>query len=282
MISLSNINGWQIHHHEKLIYQSNKGTPGLRLKFYQYPAYRQTVDINRYPEKCHLKVKGNNNYFIFQNKVKTKGVISLERIIIVHPISSYHDITEDWGKISNISDSLKKKYQQKLRYWPLYEKAISDVTGQDWFHTDDLATWAKSASVYIKEKIKHAEKQDERLGAEQAFVKGIGDCDEFIDLFITFARMRGIPCRRLTGFYISTRHGIKNEAHAWGEILSPLIGWIPIDIPLNNLGSHYVNYIILKIEEFSSDLPDYQIQIKHSSVVHYQWELPDPIITPIY
>jgi len=47
----SKIHGWQIHHHEKLMYQANAGTPTLRLKFYQYPPYRQTVEINKYPEK---------------------------------------------------------------------------------------------------------------------------------------------------------------------------------------------------------------------------------------
>jgi len=282
MKASSKIHGWQIHHHEKLMYQSNAGTPTLRLKFYQYPSYRQTVVINKYPEKCHLKTKGHNNYFIFQQRVRSKGIVSLERIITIRPTPSFHNKVDDWGKISNVPYSLKQKYQQKSVYWPLHASAIHDISDEKWFHTDDLATWIKSASFYIKERIKHAEKQDKRLGAEQAFIKGIGDCDEFTDLFVTFARMRGLPCRRLTGYVITDTQGVKAEAHAWGEILSPLIGWVPIDIPLNNLGNHFINYIILKIEEFNPALPDYQIYTKQSTTVHYKWERPTPFFSPIF
>ena len=130
-------------------------------------------------------------------------------------------------------------------------------------------------------KIKYRGKQEKRLGADQALLTGEGDCDEFTDLFVTFARMRGIPCRRLTGYFI-TNLGNFVEAHAWGEILTPKLGWITIDIALNNIGNHSINYVILKIEEFNPALPDYQIETGRSSAVHYRWERSTPTITPIY
>jgi hypothetical protein len=276
------IRGWQIHHHEKLIYQANAGTPTVRLKFYQYPPYRQTVTITKFPEKCHLKMKGYNHYFLFHHKVGTKGIISLERSITVHPLPSFHSIPDNWGNISDFPQRLQQKYQQRSQYWPLHTQALPHITDQEWFRTDDLSTWVQSASRYIKEHIKHPEKQEKRLGAEEAILTGSGDCDEFTDLFVTFARMRGIPCRRLTGYFITHHQGSRAEAHAWGEILSPLKGWIPVDIPLNNLGHHTVNYVIRKIEEFNPALSDYQIQTSQSGTVHYHWELPTPDVTPIY
>lgn len=282
MKTLQRIHGWQIHHHEKLLFQANAGTPTIRLKFYHYPPYRQTVEISKYPEKCHLKCKGDNTYFLFQHKVGTKGVISLERIITVYPQPSFTISMKDWGNIADIPKSLQQKYQQRSPYWPLHTNAIHDISHQDWFHTDEVSLWVKAASTYIKETIKHPEKQQKRLGAEQAFLTGNGDCEEFTDLFITFARMRGIPSRRLTGYFITKPQDVTAEAHAWGEILSPVHGWIPIDIPLNNLGNHTPNYVIEKIEEFNPALPDYQIHTKQATTVHHQWERPAPIITPIY
>ncbi|MBU0498313.1 MAG: transglutaminase-like domain-containing protein [Candidatus Thermoplasmatota archaeon] len=275
------IHGWHIHHHEKLIYHANAGTPSFRLKFFQYPPYRQTVAIRKHPNKCQIKSKGQNMYFVFHQKVGSKGIISLERIIDIHPLPSFHTITENWGKISCIPDKLKQKYQQKSSYWPLHTKTIQNITDQQWFHTDDLSLWVQSASRNIKEKIRYSEKQETRLGAEQAYLTGIGDCDEFTDLFITFARMRGIPCRRLTGYFIKITPDINAEPHAWAEIFSSTLGWLPIDIPLRNLGSHYINYIILKIEEFNPSLPEYQIHTTQSTTVHSQWETPPPSITPI-
>lgn len=270
--------GWKIYHQAKLIYQTNKGTPILRLKFFHYPSYRQTVLINKPPDKCKIKSKGYNSFFIFQHKVGTKGIISLDRTITIIPTPSYIDINDNWGKISTFPKELQQKYQQSSKYWPLNSEIIRDFSKEEWFKIDDLSEWVKSISCFIKNIIKHREKQEKRLGPDQAFLTRTGDCDEFTDLFVTITRMRGIPCRRLTGFFIKQKKTIA-EAHAWGEILSPVKGWIPIDIALNNLGNHTINYVVLKIEEFNPALPDYQIKTLHPSKVHYKWELPDPLIT---
>ena len=273
--------GWQIHHQEQLFFRANAGDPAIMLKFFHYPNYRQTVQIDKFPAQCKVKTKGNNSFFIFQHKVGTKGIISMDRIITIFPIPSFVNPKDDWGKISDFPRSLQRKYQQSSNYWPVNSNWIQDISKEDWFETNDISCWVQSAGYYVTAKIKHRENQEKRLGANQAFLEGIGDCDEFTDLFITLARTRGIPCRRLTGYFI-TQKGPLAEAHAWGEILSPKIGWITIDVALNNLGNHTINYIVLKVEEFNPDLQNYQVQTKQSSYVHYRWERPDPIIKPVY
>lgn len=282
MEKILKIHGWQIHHQEKLFYQANAGTPKIRLKFFHYPKYRQTVQINKFPEYCKLKIKGNNSFFIFQHQIGTKGILSFNRIITVFPTPSFVNIRDDWGKISDFSKFLQRKYKQSSIYWPVQSTMIRDISEEEWYETDDLSSWVQSASCYVTSIIKHRENQEKRLGANHAFLKGIGDCDEFTDLFITVARIRGIPCRRLTGYFIKQKKNIFAEAHAWGEILSPEKEWIPIDVALNNLGRHSINYVILKIEEFNPALADYEIITRRSSMVHYRWERPDAIVTPIY
>jgi len=281
MKNLLKISGWQINHQEKLIYQANNGTPIISLKFFNYPNYRQNVQIDKLPVQCKVKNKELSSYFLFQHKVGSKGTISLDRIISVVPIPSSANLNNDWGSISDFPKFLTEKYRQNLKYWPIKSESINSISKQEWFKENDLFNWVHLASYKIKEILKHREKQEKRLGADQALKMSIGDCDEFTDLFITFARARGIPCRRLTGYFIHNK-GATSEAHAWGEILSQKIGWIPVDVALNNIGFHTVNYVILKIEEFNSTLSDYQIQIKHSSTVHYKLALPDPIFTPIF
>lgn len=272
--------GWQIHHHEQLIYRANKGSPTIRLKFFHYPSYRQTVTINQPPINCKLKTKRNNAFFLFQEKVRTKGTISLERIISIYPQPSLLPPNKTWGRISDISRLLQRKYKQSYTYWPMSSPAIQDISQERWFATDDLTDWVQTANQYILMKIKHPEKQEKRLGADQALRTGRGDCDEFTDLFITLGRIRGIPCRRLTGYFIH-QTTVEPEPHAWAEILSPTIGWIPIDIALHNIGNYTINYMICKIEEFIPLLLDYQI-LKQTSELHYHWERPIPSITPLY
>jgi hypothetical protein len=157
---------------------------------------------------------------------------------------------------------------------------LKKVSQEKWFTEDNLLTWIKAINVYLRRTIKHPEKQDKRLGANEAFLLGTGDCDEFTDLFITLARIRGIPCRRLTGYFIRNQKE-QVEPHAWVEILSSTLGWIPIDIALQNIGKHTIHYIINKIEEFNPALSDYQL-LKPSTSIHYHWEIPLPSITPMY
>lgn len=272
--------GWQLHHREHLVFRTHAGAPSIRLKFFHYPAYRQTVHLDQPPLNCKLKVKGNNAFFLFQQKVRTKGTISLERTATVFPISSSLSQHDTWGTISDIPRLLQRKYAQSFSYWPVRSSAIRDVASERWFATEDLSSWVLATSRYITAKIKYPEKQEKRLGADQALLAGIGDCDEFTDLFITLARMRGIPCRRLTGYFISQAGG-DVEPHAWTEILSPTLGWIPVDIALHNIGNHTINYVIVKIEEFNPSLSDYQVK-SQSTKVQYHWERPLPLVTPVY
>lgn len=281
MDNSNQIQGWKIHHQEHLMYRSNAGSPTIQLKFFNYPNYRQSVHLHKTPSNCRVKSKGMNSYFLHQKKVHTKGTIFLDRSVSVFPITSLVSLEDNWGRISEIPQILKDKYRESSKYWPVKSPTIMNLKDQEWFRTDDLSSWIQFAFRYIRTKIKHRESQEERLGAYRAILTAIGDCDEFTDLFITLARIRGIPSRRLTGYYI-LKQGELSESHAWGEFFSPEIGWIVIDVALNNIGNHNIHYIILKIEEFNPALSNYQIQTKHSTTVHYEWQRPKPVITPIY
>lgn len=272
--------GWQFHHQEHLFVKANTRAPVVRLKFFHYPSYRQTVKIVQFPVNCTLKTKGNNAFFLFQQKVRTKYAISLERTIEVFPIFSSVSKNMDWGEISKIKFAIKQKYKQSSYYWPVKSAQLQKISKEKWFAEDNLFAWVREIGNYLIKTIKNPEKQEKRLGADQAFLVGTGDCDEFIDLFITLARIRGIPCRRLTGYFIR-KEKAEPEPHAWGEILSPYLGWVPIDIALHNIGNHTINYVIVKIEEFNPALPDYKI-IQPSASVQFNWERPIPHIKPIY
>ena len=280
MDSLSKVIGWQIHHTERLQYRTKSGSPIIRLKFYHYPDYRQKVQIISHPLHCKVRNKGNNSYFLFNHKVNKKGTLSLKRIVRVIP-TLLSIKSNNWGKISNYSSEIQQKYQESSEFWPVRIPRIQGIAEQEWFKSDSLFDWVKRSYFFLNKKIPFRENQEERIGALKALLSGTGDCDEFTDSFITLARRKGIPCRRLTGLFI-TKSGNSVEPHAWAEIFSQKLGWITIDVALNNVGNHTVNYITLKIEEFNPELPDYQIETKHSSVVHYQWERTGPSVIPIY
>ena len=272
--------GWKLHHQERLFIRANSGAPTIRLKFYHYPSYRQTVLLNQPPVDCKLKNKKENKFFLFAQKVRTKATISLERIVSIYPALSTISPYTSWGRISDIPRALQRKYRQSFTYWPVDSPDLQGVSQESWFDTDDLISWVHATYTYITKTIQYPEKQDKRLGAESVLRTRSGDCDEFTDLFITLARIRGLPCRRLTGYFIHPRTN-QPEPHAWAELHSPLHGWIPIDIALQNIGNHSIQYVIGKIEEFNPSHIDYQI-IRQSLAVHYHWERPEPTVTPLF
>ena len=279
MNNLHTVKGWEIHHKDHLQYRTT-GSPTIHLKFYQYSSYRQRVTILQAPQECKLKKQGINNFFIFHKKVNARGSIILDRKIRIEPIVAKISHDTDWGKISAISQDERAKYHESSQYWATQSPLLKDIIGNKAFLEDDLKQWVKFSSNFVVGTITTRENQETRLGAHVAAKEGIGDCDEFTDLFITLTRIRGIPSRRLTGYHIS-EGGNSVEAHAWAEIYSPVVSWIPIDLAMNNIGTYSQNYVIWKIEEFNPALSDYQIRIKHSNAVHHEWFRNDPVITPI-
>jgi hypothetical protein len=272
--------GWQIRHQERLKYHTT-GSPTFYIRFYTYPPYRQHIDLVQPPKHCSLKIKKLNSFFLYNKKVRSRGSINFDRTLNVEPIETYFSPHTDWGKISSISHDLKVKYRESSKYWPLASEDLSKVEAMDWFQTDDLNHWVQEVSSFISATITSRENQEDRLGAQRALINGIGDCDEFTDLLITLARLKGIPSRRLTGYFI--RDGGKVvEPHAWADLFSPIHDWIPIDLALANIGAHTKNYVVKKVEEFNPTLPDYQVQARHSSTVSHQWIRSLPEISQIH
>ncbi len=279
MSGRDSVKAWQFHHQEQLKYRTT-GSPTFRVKFYHYPSYRQEVTLIQSPPDCKLQHKKLNSFFIFNRKVHSRGSISFDRIVQIKPLSQRISLQDNWGEISEISLEERQKYTESSQYWPVQSSLMDEIVNNKWFLTENMKNWVKKASLCVLDTIKVRENQEERLGAQRALIHGIGDCDEFTDLFITLARLRGIPSRRLTGFYV-TEHGKSVEAHAWAEIYSPTLFWIPVDLALNNIGFHKENYVILKIEEFNPSLPDYQVRTRHTSHVQHEWIRLPPQVTSI-
>ncbi len=277
MNGLENEKSWLFYHQEQLRYRTT-GSPTIRVKFFHYPPYRQRVNLLQAPLDCKLHSKKLNSYFVYMKKVNPRGSIYFNRKVQIEPIEKRISLQEDWGSISEIPLEERQKYAESSHYWPLQSSVLDEIVNTGWFNKEKLNTWVKNASLYVINSIKVREKQEKRLGAQQALTKGVGDCDEFTDLFVTLSRLRGIPSRRLTGFFV-TDNGNSVEGHAWAEVFSPKMSWIPVDIAMNNIGSHTGSYVIVKVEEFNPALADYQVNIKHTSSVTHEWIQTPPSVT---
>ncbi|MHA1206486.1 MAG: hypothetical protein ACTSSO_02820, partial [Candidatus Hodarchaeales archaeon] len=183
MSSLHTWKGWKIHHKDHLQYRTT-GSPTIHLKFYQYSSYRKKVTILQPPKDCKLKKQGNNSFFIFHKKVNARGSIILDRKIRIEPIETKISHDTDWGKISVISPDERAKYHESSQYWATQSPLLNDIIANEVFLGDDFKQWVRLASNFVLGTITTRENQEKRLGAHKAAKEGIGDCDEFTDLFI--------------------------------------------------------------------------------------------------
>jgi transglutaminase-like putative cysteine protease len=60
-----------------------------------------------------------------------------------------------------------------------------------------------------------------------------GVCQDFTHLMLALLRLRGIPCRYVSGYLHVERTTEPAQSHAWIELYSPSAGWIPFD-PTHN------------------------------------------------
>jgi transglutaminase-like putative cysteine protease len=63
---------------------------------------------------------------------------------------------------------------------------------------------------------------------------GKGVCQDFAHLMLGFLRLRGIPCRYVSGYlHVERTNKTPSQSHAWIEFWTPSAGWVPFD-PTHN------------------------------------------------
>ena len=65
--------------------------------------------------------------------------------------------------------------------------------------------------------------------AAEAFAGKRGVCQDHAHIFISAARLLGIPSRYVTGYLLTDGTDAEAAHHAWAEALVPLLGWVGFD-----------------------------------------------------
>ncbi|OQW43914.1 MAG: hypothetical protein A4S16_05365 [Proteobacteria bacterium SG_bin6] len=73
---------------------------------------------------------------------------------------------------------------------------------------------------------------DATTPAAAAYAAGHGVCQDFAHVFITAARLLGVPARYVSGHLV--RDSAQEAAHAWAEARVPDLGWVGFD-PANGI-----------------------------------------------
>ncbi len=84
---------------------------------------------------------------------------------------------------------------------------------------------------------------DYRSTSDHILEQGSGVCQDFAHLMLALLRLRGLPCRYVSGYlHVAPKDGEPSQSHAWVEIHAGERGWIPFDPTHESVpGERYVS-----------------------------------------
>ncbi len=246
--------GYLLRYVERMRYRASRGGIRVEISVSTPINHNQIVAYRKVP--AEFKISADGGRMVFRGMLSKRGIFRLDREFAVCPAPWSLKDTH-FGSVDDYPADVVEKYKVGTRQWPIDSDLLRTVGSEAWFSEKDIRKWIENAFAFLWNSIK-PERLNERLGAVKALSSGMGDCDEFTDVFVTLARMRGIPARRLTGIYFSENP----ENHAWAEVLLPSGIWITADAALRILGRAAPEYITFKIEEFNDEIPDLQVRWK--------------------
>lgn len=97
--------------------------------------------------------------------------------------------------------------------------------------TDDLIAQLHSLAELISSRVKYETgRTDSDTTAEAALAAGHGVCQDHTHLFVSVARMIGVPARYVSGYLQMDNAEAPEASHAWAEAHIDDVGWIGFDI----------------------------------------------------
>ncbi|MEM2739195.1 MAG: transglutaminase domain-containing protein [Candidatus Bathyarchaeia archaeon] len=228
--------------------------------------YRFKIDLDVYGSTFRLEGRYRVVCYSTVSAVDTGGYGRVEDIDLDYVDPVYLAPSYWW----NFTDPAISKLLEEIRLPIIKDSRIDVLIGE--------------AKRIVNSKLSYR-RIEERLGASEALRRGYGDCSEFSDLLISLARGLGIPARRVLGVYIEDSE-VKGW-HAWVEVWSPSLGWIPIEAtdplpPVKPLGYITSNYLALYVEGYQEDTVDEEFRdeeiVFDVRLVEYARLVEDPYI----
>lgn len=178
--------------------------------------------------------------------------------------------------ISAIPEDLVKNYTVKQKYWETDNQQLRDKVAELVDPNKPAVDNARAIYNYVTKTLAYnTARIDEnlaRMGAAAAFNDPKNAvCMEFTDLFITMARIAGIPAREIDGYAYTTGDDAQpiyypelgsDILHAWAQIYLPDVGWVMVDPTWGSttdgvdfFGHIDLNRIAFAIKGISSERP---------------------------
>lgn len=188
--------------------------------------------LNSYPQTV-IDIKSKKNKSII--KLKTHGTMNK------YNSRSCNTDNEGSSYVKNSFSDKEKKYLQSSDLIDYNAENIKFIYNKLQFSTLSEFQSAKAILNFLVAVIKYDRKLAEEIGSGSNYGKSAswvlenkkGTCGEYTNLFIALMRLRGIPCKFVTGLYYSSQ---QVSFHAWAEFYDNNNGWVAVDPQAGMIG----------------------------------------------
>lgn len=205
------------------------------------PGQQQIIYNQLTPKPVSIRTDEDGNslatYYLGPNKTLDVVFTGWARIDAHYP-----NLSGD-KKIADIPDHLVKAYTVEQNYWETSDadliKKVKEITDPNKPAVENARSIYNYVTSTLQYNTARINKDLERMGASAAFDDPDNAvCMEFTDLFVTMARIAGIPAREVDGYAYTTDNenhpifypGLGSDIlHAWAQIYLPVDGWIMVD-----------------------------------------------------
>jgi len=166
-----------------------------------------------------------------------------------------------------------RRYTRSSGYWNVYNGTLIELAYRV-AHADAPYDAARKLAEWVVGRVRYRV-QFSRLGSDRAVVRGLfdyaiaGDCVEVADVYVTMARILGLPARTAYGLLLPGREGrmwlnmstLAEEGdriiehwggHIWPQVYLAGVGWVDVDMldgMQPNLGVYSERHIVFGFEE---------------------------------
>ncbi len=205
------------------------------------PNYQQIIydQLTPAPQSLHTDEDGNAmaTYYL-----TSKGDLDVTFTGWAKTIAAKPNLSSK-ALASDIPADIVATYTKEDEFWQTSDKAIKDKVAELTDPDKPVVENAKAIYDYVTTTLQYntgrINADLKRMGASAAFAKPEDSvCMEFTDVFVTMARIAGIPAREVDGYAYTTdevNHPIyypglgSDILHAWAQIYLPDSGWVMVD-----------------------------------------------------
>lgn len=205
------------------------------------PGQQQIIYKNLQPEPESLRTDADGNtlalYYLAANEsldITFEGSAK---------ITSRYPTMDSKSTMADIPEELIKDYTVEQTYWDINNQDLINITEEITDREKPVVENAKAIYDYVTKTLHYntarINEDLQRLGAAKAIAEPDNAvCMEFTDVFVTMARIAGIPAREIDGYAYTTDRGNQpiyypglgsDILHAWVQIYLPDDGWVTID-----------------------------------------------------